>query len=71
VKLSNLVYGAVGYTLGARAGRGRYEQIVRLARRTAASRTGQATAATVRAQVERVRGQAKQAVAAKLGGSGA
>jgi hypothetical protein len=71
VKLSNLVYGAVGYTLGARAGRGRYDQIVRLARRVAGSQTVQATAGVVQAQVDRVRGQAKQAIATKLGGSSA
>lgn len=68
MKLSNLVYGAVGYTLGARAGRARYDQIVRLARRVAGSQTVQATAGVVQAQVQQLRGQARQAVVTKLGG---
>ena len=51
MKLSNLVYAAVGYTLGARAGRERYEDIVRIARRVAGSQTVQATAGVVEGHV--------------------
>ena len=50
VKLSNLVYAAIGYTLGARAGRERYEDIVRVARRVSGSQTVQATAGVVQAR---------------------
>lgn len=68
MKLSNLVYGAVGYTLGARAGRERYETIVRLVRRFAGSQTVQSTAGVVQAQLDLGKRRARQAVAARLGG---
>jgi hypothetical protein len=41
---------AVGYVLGARAGRQRYEDIVAVARRVAGSQTVQATAGVLQAQ---------------------
>jgi hypothetical protein len=69
VKLSNLVYAAAGYTLGARAGRERYEDIVRLARRVAGSQTIQATAGVVEGHVERLTNQARDLLAARLSGS--
>ena len=47
MKLSNLVYAAVGYMLGARAGRERYEDDRALARRVAGSQTVQSTAGVV------------------------
>lgn len=52
MKLSNLVYAAIGYTLGARAGRERYESIVRLARRVVGSQTVQSTAGVVQATLD-------------------
>lgn len=63
MKLSNLAYAAVGYTLGARAGRERYEAIVSLTRRFAGSQTVQSTAGVVQAQFDQLTGQTKRAVA--------
>jgi urocanate hydratase len=68
LKLSNLVYAAAGYTLGARAGRDRYDQIVSLARRVAGSQTVQSTAGVVQAQVDQLTKHARQAVTGKLTG---
>jgi hypothetical protein len=68
VKLSNLVYAAAGYVLGARAGQERYEQIVRVARRVAGSQTVQSTAGLVQARVDQLAAHARHAVAAKLTG---
>jgi len=65
VKLSNLVFAAVGYTLGARAGRERYEDIVRIARRVAGSQTVQSTAGVVQGQVEQLKQHARDAVAGR------
>ena len=70
MRLSNLVYGAAGYVLGSRAGRERYEDIVRLARRVAGSQTVQQAAGVAQARVDRVAQQAKQAFAAKITGGG-
>ncbi|HEV7204792.1 MAG TPA: hypothetical protein VGN18_09290 [Jatrophihabitans sp.] len=69
MRLSNLVYAAAGYTLGARAGRERYESIVRLARRVAGSQTVQATAGVVQAQVDQFTQQARTAFSAKVSGN--
>ena len=55
MRMSNVVYAAIGYTLGARAGRERYEGIVRIARRVAGSQTVQATAGVVEGQLEHAR----------------
>jgi hypothetical protein len=56
---------AIGYILGAKAGRERYEAIARSARRFAASQTFQSTAGVLQAQVDefaaRARGGAKPA----------
>ena len=68
MKLSNLVYGAAGYVLGARAGQERYEQIVRVGRRVAGSQTVQSVAGVAQGQVDRSRERAKQAIADRLGG---
>jgi hypothetical protein len=68
VKLSHLVYAGAGYVLGARAGRDRYDQIVRLARRITGSQTVQATAGVVQAQFDQLTAQAKQAIVDKFGG---
>jgi hypothetical protein len=70
MKLSLLVGAAVGYVLGAKAGRGRYEQIVRTARRLAGSQTVQATAGVLQAQVDAVTQRARGAVASRLSGAG-
>ena len=69
MRLSNLVFAAAGYTLGARAGRERYEAIVRLARRVSGSQTVQATAGVVQAQVDQLTHQARAAFSAKVSGS--
>ena len=69
MKLSNLVYAAVGYTLGARAGRERYEDIVRIARRVAGSQTVQSTAGVVEGHVERLTTQVREAISARLRGN--
>ncbi len=68
MKLSNLVYAAAGYTLGARAGRERYEDIVRIARRVYGSQTVQTTAGVVQARVDQVTKQARSTVEARLRG---
>jgi hypothetical protein len=69
VRLSNLVYGAAGYVLGSRAGRERYEDIVRVARRVAGSQTVQSAAGVAQARVDRMTQQAKQVLAAKISGT--
>jgi hypothetical protein len=68
LKLSSLVFAAAGYVLGARAGRERYEQIVRLGRRVAGSQTVQSTAGLVQAQLDQFAAHARHALAARLGG---
>ena len=52
MKLSFLAGAAAGYVLGARAGRERYETIVRIARRFAGSQTVQSAAGVFQAQVD-------------------
>jgi hypothetical protein len=69
VRLSNLVYGAAGYVLGSRAGRERYEDIVRVARRVAGSQTVQSAAGVAQARVDRMTQQAKRVLAAKISGT--
>jgi hypothetical protein len=69
MKLSFLVGAAVGYVLGARAGRERYETIVALARKVAGSQTVQSTAGVLRAQVDTAKSQVLEAVGAKLRGT--
>jgi hypothetical protein len=68
VKLSTLIIAGAGYVLGTRAGRERYDQIVRLGRRVAGSQTVQSTAGLLQAQFDQFAAQAKQVVAAKLTG---
>lgn len=69
MKLSNLVYAAAGYVLGARAGRERYEDIVRVSRRVAGSQTVQATAGVVQARFDQLGSHAKRVVATTLTGA--
>jgi hypothetical protein len=70
MKLSFIVGGAIGYVLGARAGRERYETIVAVGRKVAGSQTVQSTAGVLRAQVDTARSQVREAVGAKLRGQG-
>lgn len=56
---------AIGYTLGARAGRERYEDIVRLARRVAGSQTVQATAGVLQAQAAEAAERAKNRISGR------
>lgn len=65
MKLSLLVGAAIGYVLGARAGRERYEQIVSLARKIAGSQTVQSTAGVLQAQVDDLRNRARDVVHTK------
>ena len=72
MKLAFLVGGAVGYVLGTRAGRERYESIVAASRRIGGSQTVQSVAGVLQAQVDeltgRLSGRVRDAVSAKLGG---
>ncbi|MDQ1731274.1 MAG: hypothetical protein QOK10_1433 [Pseudonocardiales bacterium] len=56
----------VGYVLGTRAGRERYEDLVALARRVAGSQTIQSTAGVLQAQAAEVASRAKDRLAAKV-----
>ena len=66
MKLSLLAGAAIGYVLGAKAGRGRYEQIVALARRVAGSQTIQSTAGVLQAQVDAATHRARGAVVSRF-----
>jgi hypothetical protein len=68
LKLSTLVFAGAGYVLGTRAGRDRYDQIVRIGRRVAGSQTVQSTAGLVQAQLDQFTAHARQIVAAKITG---
>lgn len=68
MKLSFLIGTGVGYVLGSRAGRERYEAIVAVARRVAGSQTVQTTAGVLQAQVDTVAQRARTTLAAKLHG---
>jgi hypothetical protein len=57
---------AIGYVLGARAGRERYDQIRRVARAVRENPTVQETAGIVQAQAGNVVASARDAVAEKL-----
>ena len=65
MRLSFLLGAAIGYVLGARAGRQRYEDIVAVARRVAGSQTVQSTAGVLQAQVDDLRHRAKDVVHTK------
>jgi hypothetical protein len=69
MKIPLLIGAAVGYVLGARAGRERYEQIVRFARKVAGSKTVQSTAGVLQAQVDGLASRARSVVADKLPGN--
>jgi hypothetical protein len=61
---------AVGYVLGSRAGRERYEDIVALGRRVAGSQTIQATAGVLQAQAQEAAARAKSRLGAKVAMAG-
>ena len=67
MKIPFLIGAAIGYVLGAKAGRERYDAIVRASRRVAGSQTVQSTAGVLQARVDSLTQQAKAAVSAKLG----
>lgn len=69
MKLSFLLGGAVGYVLGARAGRERYEQIVALGRRVGGCQTIQSAAGVLQAQVDEVASRVRELVSAKISGT--
>jgi hypothetical protein len=69
LKLSTVVIAAAGYVIGTRAGRERYDQILRLARRVGGSQTVQATAGVVQGQIDHLATQAKHALGARLNGA--
>jgi len=66
LKPSFLIGLAVGYVLGSRAGRERYEDIVALARRVAGSQTIQSTAGVLQAQAHDATVRVRERLAAKL-----
>ncbi len=66
MKLSLLLGLAVGYVLGTRAGRERYEAMVRTGRKVAGSQTVQSTAGVLQAQLDSATRKARETVAAKL-----
>lgn len=66
MKLSFLAGAAVGYVLGAKAGRERYETIVRASRRVAGSQTFQSTRGVVQAQLDQLGHHAKGMVGQAL-----
>ncbi len=66
MKVSFLVGAAVGYVLGAKAGKERYEQIVRTSRRVAGSQTFQSTRGVVQAQIDQLGHHAKGMVGQAL-----
>jgi hypothetical protein len=57
---------AVGYGLGSRAGRERYEDIVAVARRVAGSQTIQATAGVLQAQAQEAAERAKTRLSGRV-----
>lgn len=66
MKLSFLLGAAIGYVLGARAGRERYESIVKFGRQVIGSQTVQSSAGVLQAQVDELRHRAAGAVSSKL-----
>jgi hypothetical protein len=71
MKLSFLLGGAVGYVLGAKAGRERYEAIVRAGRRVVGSQTIQSAAGVLQAQIDDLAGRVRELVGAKISGGAA
>jgi len=59
MKFSFVLGAAVGYLLGSRAGRERYEHLVAIGRRVIGSQTVQATAGVVEAQLHELLGRVR------------
>ena len=68
MKLAFVIGGAVGYVLGAKAGRERYESIVAGWRRVGGSQTVQSAAGVLQAQVSDISQKVRGAVSAKVSG---
>lgn len=68
MKLSFLLGAATGYVLGTRAGRERYEAIVRASRRVAGSQTVQSAAGVLQAQVDEMSHKVRDLVGGKIAG---
>jgi hypothetical protein len=66
MKLSFLLGAAIGYVLGARAGREKYESIVKFGRQVVGSQTVQSSAGVLQAQVDELRHRAAGAMSNKL-----
>ena len=66
MKLSFLLGAAIGYVLGARAGREKYESIVKFGRQVVGSQTVQSSAGVLQAQVDELRHRAASAVSNKM-----
>jgi len=66
VKVPFVTGAALGYVLGARAGRGRYEQLRRLARNASESPTVQEAAGAMQAQAAGLLGGARRVVAERV-----
>lgn len=66
MKLSFLLGAAIGYVLGARAGREKYDSIVKYGRQVVGSQTVQSSAGVLQAQVDELRHRAAGAVSSKL-----
>jgi hypothetical protein len=62
MKFSFILGAAIGYLLGSRAGRERYEQLVAIGRRIAGSQTVQATAGVLQAQLHEFTEHTRQRV---------
>lgn len=65
-RMAFLAGAAVGYVVGTRAGRERYEQIRQASRRVTENPTVQETAGLLRAQAEDMAGSAKEKVTSRL-----
>ena len=63
MKLSFILGAAIGYVLGSRAGRERYEHLVAIGRRVVGSQTVQATAGVLQAQLHEFTDRTRQRVA--------
>ncbi len=66
MRMRFLLGAAVGYVLGSRAGRERYEDIVAIARRVAGSQTVQATAGVLQAQATGAAERAKSRIGGRV-----
>lgn len=67
MKMSFLVGAGVGYVLGAKAGRARYEQLMRMFRQVMDNPTVQSAAGSVQSQAFELADKAKSVVGSKVG----